>query len=87
MRLPKASPGSPKRRLLSRARIPNWHGRVHQASEGCLWPRKLLPLYDAPVRAYPIVEVAVLFFGIFLTMIPPLDLLQVRGGELGVREP
>jgi hypothetical protein len=33
------------------------------------------------------VEVAVLFFGIFLTMIPPLDLLQVRGGELGVREP
>ena len=43
--------------------------------------------YEAPVRAYPIVEVAVLFFGIFLTMIPPLDLLQVRGGELGVREP
>ena len=37
--------------------------------------------------AYPIVEVAVLFFGIFLTMIPALELLRLRGGELGVREP
>jgi Na+/H+ antiporter NhaD/arsenite permease-like protein len=37
--------------------------------------------------AYPMVEVAVLFFGIFLTMIPALELLHVRGGELGVRQP
>ena len=37
--------------------------------------------------AYPIAEVAVLFFGIFLTMIPALELLRQRGGELGVREP
>jgi Na+/H+ antiporter NhaD/arsenite permease-like protein len=36
---------------------------------------------------YPIVEVAVLFFGIFLTMIPALELLHARGGELGVRAP
>ncbi|HEU4370115.1 MAG TPA: sodium:proton antiporter [Methylomirabilota bacterium] len=36
---------------------------------------------------YPIVEVAVLFLGIFLTMIPALELLRLRGGELGVREP
>jgi Na+/H+ antiporter NhaD/arsenite permease-like protein len=36
---------------------------------------------------YPISEVAVLFFGIFLTMIPALALLRIRGGELGVREP
>jgi Na+/H+ antiporter NhaD/arsenite permease-like protein len=35
----------------------------------------------------PIVEVAVLFFGIFLTMIPALELLRQRGHELGVREP
>jgi Na+/H+ antiporter NhaD/arsenite permease-like protein len=35
----------------------------------------------------PIVEVAVLFLGIFCTMIPALELLHVRGGELGVREP
>jgi Na+/H+ antiporter NhaD/arsenite permease-like protein len=31
--------------------------------------------------------VAVLFLGIFLTMIPALELLHARGGELGVREP
>jgi len=36
---------------------------------------------------YPIVEVAVLFAGIFLTMIPALELLRMRGGEFGVREP
>ena len=37
--------------------------------------------------AHPIVEVAVIFFGIFLTMIPALELLRERGHELGVREP
>jgi Na+/H+ antiporter NhaD/arsenite permease-like protein len=37
--------------------------------------------------AGPMVEVAVLFLGIFLTMIPALELLHVRGGELSVREP
>ncbi len=37
--------------------------------------------------AYPIVEVAVLFAGIFVTMIPALEILRVRGAELGVREP
>jgi Na+/H+ antiporter NhaD/arsenite permease-like protein len=36
--------------------------------------------------AYPMVEVAVLFFGIFLTMLPALELLRLRGGELGVRQ-
>jgi Na+/H+ antiporter NhaD/arsenite permease-like protein len=37
--------------------------------------------------ASPIVEVAVLFFGIFLTMIPALEILRLRGGELAVRQP
>jgi Na+/H+ antiporter NhaD/arsenite permease-like protein len=37
--------------------------------------------------AAPMLEVAVLFLGIFLTMIPALELLHVRGGELGVRAP
>jgi Na+/H+ antiporter NhaD/arsenite permease-like protein len=37
--------------------------------------------------AGPMVEVAVLFLGIFLTMIPALELLHTRGGELGVRQP
>lgn len=36
---------------------------------------------------FPMVEVAVLFLGIFLTMIPALELLHLRGTELGVREP
>jgi Na+/H+ antiporter NhaD/arsenite permease-like protein len=36
---------------------------------------------------YPIVEVAVLFLGIFLTMVPALELLRLRGDELGVRHP
>jgi Na+/H+ antiporter NhaD/arsenite permease-like protein len=36
---------------------------------------------------HPMVEVAVLFFGIFLTMIPALEILRARGGELGVRAP
>jgi Na+/H+ antiporter NhaD/arsenite permease-like protein len=35
----------------------------------------------------PILEVAALFAGIFLTMLPALDILMARGGELGVREP
>jgi Na+/H+ antiporter NhaD/arsenite permease-like protein len=37
--------------------------------------------------AAPILEVAALFFGIFLTMIPALEILRMRGHELGVREP
>jgi Na+/H+ antiporter NhaD/arsenite permease-like protein len=36
---------------------------------------------------HPMVEVAVLFLGIFVTMIPSLEMLRTRGGELGVREP
>jgi Na+/H+ antiporter NhaD/arsenite permease-like protein len=42
---------------------------------------------DNGFTTYPIVEVAVLFFGIFLTMIPALELLHLRGAELGVRQP
>src|SRR3989442_521104 len=40
-------------------------------------------------RLWPhwIVMVAGVFFGIFLTMIPALELLRLRGGELGVRAP
>jgi Na+/H+ antiporter NhaD/arsenite permease-like protein len=35
----------------------------------------------------PIIEVAVLFFGIFLTMVPALQLLETRGAAMGVRHP
>ena len=36
---------------------------------------------------HPIVEVAAVFAGIFLTMVPALDILRVRGAELGVNHP
>jgi Na+/H+ antiporter NhaD/arsenite permease-like protein len=36
---------------------------------------------------HPIVEVAVIFLGIFATMIPALDLLRARGAELRIHEP
>jgi Na+/H+ antiporter NhaD/arsenite permease-like protein len=36
---------------------------------------------------HPIIEVAVIFLGIFSTMIPALDILRMRGGELGVTQP
>src|SRR5262249_48655605 len=35
----------------------------------------------------PILEVAAVFAGIFATMLPALDVLRARGGELGLREP
>ncbi len=36
---------------------------------------------------HPIAEVAAVFLGIFVTMLPALELLRERGGELGVRQP
>ncbi len=36
---------------------------------------------------HPILEVAALFAGIFVTMLPALDLLRARGTQLGVHEP
>jgi Na+/H+ antiporter NhaD/arsenite permease-like protein len=35
----------------------------------------------------PIIEVAVLFAGIFATMIPALEILRVRGAEFGIQAP
>jgi Na+/H+ antiporter NhaD/arsenite permease-like protein len=35
----------------------------------------------------PIVEVGVLFLGIFVTMVPALAILEARGGELGIARP
>lgn len=36
---------------------------------------------------HPIIEVAILFFGIFVTMVPVMQMLQVNGSKLGVTEP
>jgi Na+/H+ antiporter NhaD/arsenite permease-like protein len=65
------------------------------AREGVLVALALASWFGTPrgVRAankftfYPIVEVAVLFAGIFATMIPPILILQARGTELGVTSP
>lgn len=38
-------------------------------------------------RAYPMLEVATLFLGVFLTMIPALALLRTHAATLGVRAP
>lgn len=35
----------------------------------------------------PIIEVAVLFIGIFVTMVPALELLRAHGAQLGLRDP
>jgi Na+/H+ antiporter NhaD/arsenite permease-like protein len=35
----------------------------------------------------PIAEVAILFLGIFVTMVPALAILELRGGEFGVTKP
>ena len=52
-----------------------------------LWRTPRQVRRDNGFTYYPIVEVAILFFGIFLTMIPALEILRLRGSELGVREP
>jgi Na+/H+ antiporter NhaD/arsenite permease-like protein len=36
---------------------------------------------------HPIIEVAILFAGIFVTMVPVLKLLEINGGRLGITEP
>jgi Na+/H+ antiporter NhaD/arsenite permease-like protein len=42
---------------------------------------------DNGFTPHAMVEVAALFAGIFLTMIPALEILRARGAELGLREP
>src|SRR5207253_9631036 len=36
---------------------------------------------------FPIIEVAVLFFGIFIAMVPALELLKLHGKEISITEP
>jgi Na+/H+ antiporter NhaD/arsenite permease-like protein len=55
----------------------------------------LLSIYFTPVTMreenaftyHPIIEVAILFIGIFVTMVPVLTMLEVNGSKLGVTEP
>src|SRR6185436_11153774 len=57
------------------------------AATASLWLTPQRIRRDNGFSAGPMVEVAVLFAGIFLTMIPALELLRLRGDELGVRAP
>ena len=55
----------------------------------------ILSIYFTPVvlreentfTYHPIVEVAILFVGIFVTMIPAIKILEMNGGQLGVDTP
>lgn len=55
----------------------------------------LLSIYFTPITLreensftyHPIIEVALLFIGIFVTMIPVMKILEVSGNKLGIEEP
>lgn len=55
----------------------------------------LLSIYFTPITLreensftyHPIIEVALLFIGIFVTMIPVMKILEVNGNKLGISEP
>jgi Na+/H+ antiporter NhaD/arsenite permease-like protein len=65
-----------------------WREIVIVACSGVsLWRTPAAIRHANRVTAGPMVEVAVLFLGIFVTMIPALELLRARAGELGVRAP
>ncbi len=52
------------------------------------WRSTSLHLYRANRFSLgPMVEVAVVFLGIFATMLPALDVLHARGAHMGLREP
>jgi len=53
----------------------------------CLWVTPAEIRRGNRFTYYPILEVVVIFFGIFLTMIPALDILRARAGELGITRP
>jgi len=65
-----------------------WRELVIVAAAGAsLWLTPQRIRRDNGFSSGPMIEVAVLFAGIFLTMIPALELLRIRGDELGVRAP
>jgi Na+/H+ antiporter NhaD/arsenite permease-like protein len=65
-----------------------WREIAMVALAGLSWVRTSEHVHHANhFSLHPIIEVAVVFAGIFLTMVPALDILRVRGGELGVNHP
>ena len=61
----------------------------------CLWRLALASIWSTPAvlreknrfTLGPMIEVAILFAGIFVTMTPALLILNARGGRLGLHEP
>jgi Na+/H+ antiporter NhaD/arsenite permease-like protein len=65
-----------------------WREALILAAAGLSWWLTPRAIHRAnALTAGPMIEVGVLFLGIFVTMIPALELLRTRGGELGVRAP
>jgi Na+/H+ antiporter NhaD/arsenite permease-like protein len=72
----------------------DWHPWLYlrEIAQLCLIALSLLP-HSRQVRAannfnfHAIVEVAVLFFGLFICMQPPLQMLDVEGPRLGLSQP
>jgi Na+/H+ antiporter NhaD/arsenite permease-like protein len=65
-----------------------WREAAMVALAGVSWTLTNRHLHRANHFTFgPILEVAVLFLGIFMTMMPALDILRARGGELGVTHP
>jgi Na+/H+ antiporter NhaD/arsenite permease-like protein len=55
---------------------------------GLSWWLTPRPIHDANgFTLHPILEVAALFAGIFVTLVPALDLLRTAGGGLAIRTP
>jgi Na+/H+ antiporter NhaD/arsenite permease-like protein len=72
-----------------------WLGTGFGVQEGLMAGLAVISYFSTPRTIHeqnrfgfaPIIEVAVLFAGIFITMIPALEILGVRGKELGITEP
>ena len=69
--------------------LPTPYREILMVSVGCIsyrfTPREIRA--NNKFTFYPINEVAVVFAGIFATMIPALLILEARGAELGIKEP
>ncbi len=78
--------------LLQGLQLPEWRG---YASVGIMGAMAVLSLVATPrgLRSAnrfewgPIIEVAVLFAGIFVTMVPALELLAAHGKDFGISKP
>ena len=65
-----------------------WRELLMAGAAAASWSFTPQPVHDANhFNFHPIKEVAWLFFGIFGTMVPALDYLQIHAGRLGISTP